>query len=60
MNKEIYKALRAIIKKTREYAIKLNSKKRKNQDEIFELAVLYRDIVDVENWIDELEKEHKE
>jgi len=58
MDNETYEALVSVVKKAREYAVKMNKKKRKTQDDIFEQAILYRDIVKVENWISEVSKEH--
>lgn len=60
MNDETYEALIRMTALARKYAGEMNQKKRKTQGEIFDLACFYRDLVQVENWIDEVEKEYKE
>jgi len=60
MNQETYEALKSVIKETR-FLIdeKYGHRKRLTQDEIFRKAILYRDIVKIENWIDETSKEQQ-
>ena len=60
MNKETYEALKEVIKSARQYASKMNEKKRKSQQEVYNQAVLYRDIVKLEGWINEVAKEYEE
>jgi len=59
MNDETYEALKNVLKISRKYAAEKNNKKRKSQEELWEMAVLYRDIVTVEDWIEETAKKHK-
>jgi len=58
MNDETYEALKNILKISRKYASEKNNKKRKSQEELWERAILYRDIVTVEGWIEKTAKEH--
>jgi len=58
MNEETYEALNRMTALTRKYAGIMNQKKRKTQGEVFDQACLYRDLVQVENWIDEVAKEY--
>ncbi len=48
MNNETKDALKTIIGVSRKYASELNKKKRKTQNQIFELAVIYRDVITLE------------
>ena len=58
MNDETYEALKNVLKISRKYASEKNNKKRKSQEELWERAILYRDIVTVEGWIEKTAKEH--
>ncbi len=61
MNKETYEALKLIIKETRMLiAEKWGDRKRLNKAELWRRAVLFRDIVAIEGWIDEVAKEYTE
>jgi hypothetical protein len=51
MNQTTLEAIKALTAYARLQAQKLNEKKRKDQQEVFNLAVLYRDIVEVENYL---------
>ena len=52
MDAKIYEALTSITKKTRTLLSgKYGHRKRLNQSELWEQATLYRDIVQVENWL---------
>ena len=44
-------AIKALISNARIQANKLQSKKRKTQNEVWKIATLYRDIVEVENYL---------
>ena len=57
MDKETYEALKNVIKIARKNALEIN-KRRKSKDKVWEQATLYRDIVQVESWIDEVAKEY--
>lgn len=59
MDEKTYEALKTIIKKTRSLLNeKYGNRKRLNKDEVWRKAVLLRDIVSVERWIDEVAKEY--
>jgi hypothetical protein len=51
MNQTTLEAIKALTGCARLQAQNLNEKKRKDQQEVFNLAVLYRDIVEVENYL---------
>lgn len=52
MNIETREALVTVLKNARKYAGELNKKKRQTQQEVFDLAVLYRDLVTIEQWVE--------
>ena len=59
MNDETYEALKRVVKKTRNLLnTKYGHRKRLKSNEVWEKAVLIKDIRQVENWIDETAKEH--
>jgi hypothetical protein len=51
MKQNTIDAIKTLIANARKSAGELHSKKRKSQNEVYEEAVLYRDIVEVENFI---------
>jgi hypothetical protein len=51
MKQNTIDAIKTLIANARKTAGELQNKKRKSHDEVFKLAVLYRDIVEVENFI---------
>jgi len=59
MNKETYEALKHIVKETRTFMNeKWGERKRLNRDEVWRRATTYRDIVQLEKWIEEVAKEY--
>ena len=60
MNEETYEALKNIVKETKLFTNeKYGKRKRLNQDEIWHKAIIIRDTVQIENWIDEVAKEYE-
>ena len=55
MKQNTIDAIKTLIANARKTAGELHSKKRKSQDDVFEEAVLYRDIIEVENFIKKYE-----
>jgi hypothetical protein len=55
MKKKHIEALKTILTASREYAASLKLKKRKDLNDTFKIAVLYRDIVTLENCLKELQ-----
>lgn len=49
-------ALKTLVKTARECASESNKKKRKSYDEAWDQAVLYRDIVQIEDFISNYER----
>lgn len=60
MNEETFEALNRMTALTRKYAGIMSQKKRKTQGDVFDLACLYRDLVAVETWIDEVAKDYED
>lgn len=58
MNEETYQALKSILKLARKVAFEKSAKKRKTQSEVWEEAILYRDLVAVESWVNEVAKDY--
>ena len=51
MKSTTIEAIKALISNARIQADKLQSKKRKTQNDVWKMATLYRDIVEVENYL---------
>ena len=55
MEQKTIDAIKKLITNARKTVGEIHNKKRKSQDDVFEEAILYRDIVEVENYIKKYE-----
>lgn len=59
MDKQTLEALKTVLKISRLYAGEKSHKKRKTQQEVYQNAILYRDLTAVEKWVESSEFEQK-
>jgi hypothetical protein len=59
MKKETYEALKSVTEKSRKLLEeKYQGRKRLKQDEVWEQAVMYRDLFKIESWIDKVTEKY--